>query len=75
MAFSNNNFTNVPEGNSSHLPTVPSGALKNRNSPAGGRLVVYTVEKAPYRFQDAFRVLGRVKKSSHQLRTENHDSF
>lgn len=75
MAFSNNNFPNVPEGNCSHLPAVPPRALKNRNSPAGGRLLAYTVEKAPYKFQDAFRDLGRVKKSSHQLRTENHDSF
>lgn len=65
MAFSDNIFPNVPVGNSSHLPTVPCGSLKNTNSPAGGHFVVYTVEKALYKFQDAFRDLGRTKKKVH----------
>lgn len=46
MAFSDNIFPNVPVGNSSHLPTLPSESLKNTNSPAAGQFVVYTVEKA-----------------------------
>ena len=62
MEFSGNIFPNVPIGNFSHLPTVPSGSLRNTNSPAGGHFVVNTVEKAPSKFWDAFRDLGRAEK-------------
>lgn len=60
MAFSDNIFSNVPVGNSSHLPFIlSSGSLKN--SPSGGHFMVYIIEKVPWKVEDAVRGLGRAK--------------